>query len=565
MLSVGMTLYSSGALAQDVPQLNESSFEVEAYEQDFIIGNPLFTDSEIDGNVITSFDSDDAGRTVYANIKMRDTSGQNPEVTAVTAVYNLDGIMKSVCMANQPLSSKNLETLTYAVELPVDFDETFRIKTYVMDSVSGMWAYCKTFDFESDGGVGSAWSFGDAWKLQSEDSYDGLSSLKLTPKTGGSKAYQYFEVNPNSTYRMSFMGKGSAPFSVASLDIDGKFITNPKQINPESEWKEYSYLFSSSDDGRTAVSFEGIGNDGTSFIDYIKIMDDFMVNGGFEFGSDNWSFSDSAVSVSSAEKSEGNNSLAIKAVSYGVGAESEIDIMPNSVYILAFKAKCADKIKCYASNGEKNVAEITLSASSSWKDYYLAVDTAEIEKVKIGFESETASSKISYIDEVRLVNPASSNFIPNGNAEDGATGWNQSLSAGENSAAVKPTEDDAYLGRYSNHITRSELYTMLIWQLSDKIKETGDGLYYIGGWIKTTNGGTPVFQLRKFYTTLSNLNSDLKAYGIKGNNDWQYVCGVFDITNTDDLRTFNFNVYTGSGTPQVGDYYLDNLCVLKIK
>lgn len=554
----GMMLCSVAA-AQEVPQLSENSFETVVNQSGLEIANPIITDAEIEGNIVTSLDRSYAGRQLYMNINLKN-SAESTVVSAVTSIYDSDGNMKKVFMASKNVDAETV--LTYSIILPDNFDENFRIKTYVMDSLGGMWSYCKTFDFESDGGAGSAWTLDSDWKIQSEEKYDGMSSLKLNSVTNGAKAYQYFDANPNSTYRMSFYSKGASPFNVSALNSAGNITTEAKEIIPDNSWKEYSYLFSTSDDGRTGINFAGNGTGNTSFIDCIRITDDFMVNGGFESGDNGWMLSNAVVSAE--EKSEGENSLKINASS-GAFAQSSAETLSDSLYILNFKVKGTEKLKCAVKDNDKVLANLTTESTSSWKDYYLPVDTTGINNVSIEFEPTSTTGRSTYIDEVRLVNPEVQNLISNGGFEDGTTGWTFTPSSGESAAELIEEESDVYIGAKSCLVKRNQLYTAVTRSFADKIKESGDGLYYVGLWIKTTNGGTPVVLLSKQYTTNTSLNKDDRLYGIRGNDEWQFVGGTIEITNTDDLRQYRLMLYTGSGTPQVGDFYLDSICFAKIK
>lgn len=565
-LAAGVAAFSFPAFADGVPYLADSSFETVTSESGLSIANPVFTTAEDGGDVVTSL-SGKAGETLFANIKMS-ADGAECDVTAVTAVYDGEGIMQSICMANKHLSANDGQTLTYAVTLPSDFDDNCKVKTYVMDSLSGMWSYCKTFEFSSDGGRGTAWTLGDDWKIQSEDSYDGMSSLKLTPNTVGSKAVGYIDASADKSYRMSFMSKGTAPFYVSSADELGNTFTAAKEIYPDSDWSEQSYMFSTSEDGRTALCFEGGNGGDASFVDYIKILDNFMINGGFENGSNGWNLSGSDAYITSEDKSEGANSLAIKSSSVGVGAETEAEVVADKTFILSFKTKCADKVTCYVADGGTILAETTIDPTSTWKDCYLAVETKGRDKVTIGFKSPRALSRMSYVDDVRLVSPEYSGIMINGDFEDGTTrGWSQVAgSAAEAGLKLIAVTDEVYSGTYALHAERDEVYSFLYYEMTDKVKEAGSGLYYCGVWIKPTNGGIPVASFRAFYNN-SSLNTTPAWYGIKGLDEWQYVCGVLDVKEAGDLKQLRFVTYTGSGNADrpVGDYYVDDVSIVKIK
>ena len=563
-LAAGVASLSVTAFAGDVPQLSEGSFETVTTQSGLAVANPIFTDAENGGNVLTTLSGRGAD-TVYANLKV--STDTACDVTAVTAIYDGDGVMQDIFMTSRSLSDGETQTLTCAVTLPSDFGDDYKVKTYVMNSLSGMWSYCKTFEFSSDNGTGSDWTFDNDWKIQSEESFDGMSSLKYTAGTPGSKAYAYLDSAPNKSYRMSFMSKGTAPYCVYSADELGNTLGDAKEIIPDSDWKEQSYMFSTADDGRTALCFEGESGGDASFVDYIRILDNFVINGGFENGDNGWNLSGSDVYVTTEDKSEGASSLAIKSTAAGVGASAEVDVVPDKTFVLAFKAKCADKITYYIADGDNILAQATQDPSSAWSDCYLAVKTSGLSKVTVGFKSERSLSKMSYIDDVRLVSPEVSNMVTNCDFEDGTTNeWKQvAASSNETSLKLTAVDDEKHSGNYSIHAERNEVYSFLYYELTDKIKETGSGLYYYGVWIKPTNGGIPVASFRIFYN--KNPSATPVRYGIKGINEWQYVCGVHEVTNADDIKQFRFVAYTGSGVAEnpVGDYYVDDVCIAKIK
>lgn len=544
--------FSGGAVLADTDLISNGDFEVVTDGSGLELGVAVYTDG--DGEILTQMPS---GGVVNSSVSMKNVSDGEKTISVVCALYNSENTMMDVSATIiSPLKKNKKATAENTLNIPSNADDTWSIKTYVLENLGDMYSYCESFSYPAEPAIESKWNMEKGFSLSSEDVYDGYSSLKICGPS--SQMSQAAYINKNSMYKMSFMGKGDSDFNYGIYNTSDEQIADEKTFEPSDDWSINSLLFKSSDEN-AILKFKNNGN-GKAFIDNVVLSDDILINGDFEDSEFGWVLDDTCFEVDKTNPYEGKRSLKITSNSAGARAYQETEVIAHSKGMIYFKSKCSEEIYLKVFDAESNeiISKVgtTIPSSSSWKDNYVYVNTLGYDKLRICFETKTSNAKISYIDNVKFTNLVYSDELVNSDFESGLDGWVNERCTYDNSSA------EMFSGEMSGHLAdRTATYSALSQDITDILNKYGPGSYYVEGYVKpgvdlTNYGGWLVIRVR--YTPKGAANHTQKTITVASpKNEWTKISGVVDLTWDDAITTANIRFETSWKVENTMEYLCD--------
>jgi len=548
-----------GMTYADTALLQGGDFEVVTDGSGLETGVPVYTDS--DGTVLTKMP---AGDTVKSSVSMKNTSDKEKTISVVCAIYDSQNTMIDVSAEVISLGAGKDDTVENTITVPSDADNTWSIKTYVLETLGNMYSYCESFAFPAEPVVETKWNMGEGFALSSEDAYDGYSALKI----GGtySECSQSTELNKNSMYKMSFMGKGDADFNYGIYSDLGDPIAEEKTFEPSEDWGINSLLFKTSDNGNAVVKFKNNGF-GSAFVDNAVVSDDILLNGGFEEAEIGWVLDETCFSVEETGVYEGEKALKITSNSSGATAYQETDVLAHSKGMISFKSKCSEDIyfKILDADSNELISKVgtTITSSSSWKDNYVYINTLGYDKVKICFETKTSDAKVSYIDNIKFTNLMYSDELVNSDFENGLDGWNNNYSS------LGISNDEVFSGDASAHLQdRTGIYASLSQNVKDILNKYGPGSYYVEGFVKPqvdlAVGGYIV--IRVIYTPKGGAETRNTINVRMPKAEWNKISGIVNLNWDTEVSAARISFETsGNNDPSfLSDLFIDDVSFFKM-
>lgn len=551
--------FMCGMTYADTALIQGGGFEVVTDGSGLETGVPVYTDS--DGNVLTQMP---AGDTVKSSVSMKNTADGEKIISVVCAIYNSENTMTDVSAQIISLGADKEDTVETTVIVPADATDTWSIKTYILETLGNMYSYCESFSFPAEPVVETQWNMGEGFTLSSEDVYDGYSSLKV----GGasSECSQSTQLNKNSMYKMSFMGKGDADFSYGIYNDLGDPLAEEKTFEPSEDWAVNSLLFKTSDNENAVIKFKNNGA-GCAFVDGAVVSDDILINGGFEEAEIGWELDEICFSVEESEVYEGEKALEITSNSSGAIAYQETDVLAHSKGMISFKSRCSEDIcfKVLDADSNELISKVgtTITSSNSWKDNYVYINTLGYDKVKICFETKTSNAKVSYIDNIRFTNLMYSDELVNSDFENGTVGWNKNYSS------LGISNDEVFSGDASAHLSeRTATYASLSQNVKDILNKYGPGSYYVEGFVKPQVDicATGYMVIRVLYTPKGGAETK-KTLNVKGPKaEWNKISGIVDLDWDTEISAarITFETSAGNDSTVLTDLFVDDVSFFKM-
>ncbi|WPX08917.1 carbohydrate binding domain-containing protein [Anaerocellum danielii] len=362
----------------------------------------------------------------------------------------------------------------------------------------GNLVYNGSFDVDSPNVEGiEGVPYTDYWQFLHLDQFGGNgtveninNSIKITITQPGSQTYSVQLVQrpiclvKTKTYKLSFRAKSDGKrtievkFSSGGGDNGTTWIDYAvKTFNLDTEWKEYSYIFTMQSDTYARARLEF--NVGLStlpvYLDDVKLVEyniqdpnsikeplpngNLIYNGTFDQGDDRfvaWEFVKSTVANATYQIGTKPEDRYFKTAITNGGSsfsdirlvQSNIKVEPNSNYLLTFKAKAFEssrQIQVYISDQNYTpISEVkTVTLGTDWADYRLNIKTNETlpQDLRAKLVFELGSSNINVgIDNVSMKQILPSSFVTV-QAEDfgtiaGAQNLGQYISFGQGGSAV---------------------------------------------------------------------------------------------------------------------------------
>ena len=556
-------LLLTGLAALADAAIENGDFEVVTDGSGLEISTAVYTDG--DGAFLNALP---AGETVKAKVSIKNPTAEAKKISVVSAVYDSYNTTKSMTVKNISVSANRKTTVENSIALPAEANSGWSIKTYLFENLGNMYSYCESFSYPAKPPVETKWEMGKGFLVSSEEAYAGYSAMKVTGEA--SECIQPITLNPNSMYKMNFIGKGNAGLSYGVYDTSGAELSGTKQFTPSDSWNLNSVLFKTADEEEAVVKFVSDGT-GSAFIDNVSLSDDVIFNGGFEDDELGWTFEDSCFEVSTTNAYEGKKSLKITSDSSGQKAYQETDVIPHSKGMLTFKSKCSEDVQLKILDGDSNEliskAGLSVAVSSDWKDNSIFLNTLGYDKLKICFETKSSNSRISYIDDVKFIGLQYPDELINADFENGTEGWTSAY------ATLSTTEDteNVFSGTASAWLTgRTKTYSSITQKTNAILNKYGPGSYYFEAYVKPAadiTGGWIVVRVKHTpkggsETTKSLTLSNPQAV-------WTKISGVVDIEFDSEVSSgligFETSMRTGFDDEAVyGDLFIDDVSFFKM-
>ena len=548
-------------------------------------------------------------------LKAKDYEQASVPVKAMAVLYDEGKHLVDVSSSSttELSATKGEESdISIRIDMPDEDLTGYTLKTMVWsDMDSSLTPYVQSFDFPN-GTVESDWTL-DGWsvvrdsKVSDKMNTNEYCALKST--TSGAKASKTFKVEPGSTSMVTFLARyekeqSSASFTCNVYGKDGsmlgtyKFTDQDVSVNYFRDYYNYFNVpFNADTNDSVTVEFVNEDNYGV-YVDDVSVSDNLIMNGSFNgnnayfpaaYGnywknqkpSNNYTFSpDSDVKVEGKSSlkisfNESDNNTLYQTVKSHIIKTAGTGTYVFSGYIKRDvlnddtnkKGKIFPQLKQSGNflNNAKYVSDLLNiygkdEDSTGWHYFSVETEVSSIADIDVLLYINGGDSTI-HVDDLRLVKK--NNILTNADFEKGKTNWSMS----DGNATVSVETINVGFGLGSGKVSGR---TSAGHAIAQAIKPEA-GKYAISGWIKTTNGGTPVLHTRIAYwedsTKAATKMDDKYFYGVKGNNDWQYVSGVIDIPEAyvgENFKWARFEMYEGSNNNLAADFYVDNLRMFKI-
>ena len=293
--------------------------------------------------------------------------------------------------------------------------------------------------------------------------------------------------------------------------------------------------------------------DGSVFIDDLIVSESLENNGSFEDLSDGWSINDSLAQISEDNIYNGEKSLKITSYTVGEAASSEIDVLPQRLYVLSYMSLCSEKVNCRIADENGTIIGQDVkdfkSAQTDWTPNYIVFNSGDSNKINICYETSDSKSKVSYIDGLTLKEIEYGNLINGGDCEENSlSAWTKSFGGvsvdfeAETSVCHSGNSSILVFNRSVAHAPITQHY------LDTAIKQCGNGKYRICGWIQYPEGTTwAMIKLfskhggKSSFDTLISINQN--STSITYENGFRYFEGDFEIIDAETFGETYISIY----------------------
>ncbi len=540
-------------------------FEEVASEEGLYLGSPIYTNSS--GQVLTALSPGDE---VNVSITVRKNTSGSINLSAITGIYSSDDTMLGVTYGTGSVSEDAEQKIEYCFVLPANVTSGCYLKTFILNSVDGFYSYSRSFSCFKEGFEDVYdWKLGDGWQFSSQESRSGYSSLMNSGISDSGAAELELSLNGGSAYKISFYSKGDGAKCSVKNDFDAE---NAAYYTETSEnWRYNSFVFGAdeSDSGKLVFNAD---NGGKVFIDDLIVSTSLENNGSFEDMSDGWIVNDSLAQITDESTYNGEKSLKITSHEAGEAASSEVDVLPQRLYILSYMSLCREKVNCCIYDGSgavigQNVKAVK-TAQSEWTPNYIVFNSGDSSKINICYATSDSKSKVSYIDSVSLKEIEYGNLIIGGDCEENSlSAWTKSF-AGV-SVDFEADTSVCHSGNSSIRVFNRSVGHAPITQhsLAAAVKQCGNGKYRICGWIQypeeTTFAMIKVFSKhggKNSFDTLISINQN--SSNITDENGFRYLEGDFEITDAETFGETYVSVYA-SNTEKL-PFRIDDIALYKL-
>lgn len=257
----------------------------------------------------------------------------------------------------------------------------------------------------------------------SGNSADGMAALEMSAKTDG--IYTDFETLKYIDYTVSLKYKGDstdAGFGITRVNtpISEEWLLSQKVIMPSTdEWKTISLNFNSgARDKHRFVIWSDSGSD--IFIDSVsvKLNEDknLITNGGFENGTENWSYSTSPIISNFANS--GDKAIKQSTTIYSKFWQA-VDVEPNTDYIISFCYKGSSWLKWAVSdasgdssssyspetdgkNGYIIGQSVASDGANDWQNVTSQFNSGDYTRIAFAVQSSSSSADLIFDDIVLM-------------------------------------------------------------------------------------------------------------------------------------------------------------------
>jgi len=208
-------LFTGSIFASNV-NIRDPGFEGRTSDQELTVGNPIYTLAI--GMPLVKLDK---AANIKVDVNVIKTTVGTQDVMVATALFNSNNIISAVSSSRYSFNGAGSQNIIVNLILPnEDIPNNSYLKTYVWDCSNVAKTFNKCFRFPitsssinssniavnagfEDGANG--WVLNDScFKIVSEQTEEGLNSLKITSNASEQSAYQDITVTPNTDYVMSF-------------------------------------------------------------------------------------------------------------------------------------------------------------------------------------------------------------------------------------------------------------------------------------------------------------------------------------------------------------------------
>lgn len=385
----------------------------------------------------------------------------------------------------------------------------------------------------------------------------------------GKKISQIIDLEPNTTYDLTFEGKktdsGSGALSVYDKGgalIDAVTVTS-------QTWKDYSLKFVT---GNNAEDIEIRLHNSSSNAQFrnlvlkksdTQIEKKLLVNGDFAQGTP-FSVPGWSVSQSLSNGARMTNDGVYLDVWWGKNVTQTVDLEPNKNYLLTFGAKISTNYgKGFVGILDKTgneFAKIEIK-SNVWADYEFTFKTKEdAEDIVVKLYNQSCNLNIRNMELTEFTPYDDGKIIVNGNAEIGKNdGWTSAAgksglkviesSEDTDSITKKSSKDHAYMEECGNYYFLSQCYNTL----SQEIELEPNEEYILR---------------MKYFSSTENVTMKIAGQSVILDTvlkpTWDYWENyTFNFTTSTDTE-FTFSFYTGNYAAAGNYLAFDNLSIVKV-
>ena len=275
------------------------------------------------------------------------------------------------------------------------------------------------------------------------EGYNSTYGLQVTTPNAWDMVRQKVNVDTNTDYELSIWAKAGS--SMTLLVKDGGDTTNVAQAALNStDWTKYTIKFNSGDYTSIYVSIMGGKAGASAIVDsavLVKGSNNLLQNGDFETGNTTgWTNLYNLCTLSMTGGHTGSYGLSFAGGQWNQ-TRQKVSVQANTNYVLTGWAKDASKVSFLVKDGgdTTNIAQISLSAGSEWKQYSATFNTGDNTSIYVGMMvGGTSGSAI--VDDISLEKEqvVVENLSTNGDFETGnLNGWTKYQSTAISAAAAR--------------------------------------------------------------------------------------------------------------------------------
>lgn len=423
--------WMSGAAA---PEVQDPGFEVRMSEADFYVSAPRYTNAS---GEITGLTAND---TVTVTVDVQQEAAVLPQICVAVGVYNAADTLEGIAAVTDTQNSVGTRPVAVTMQLPAAVDDGYYLKTFVMDSLTGLYTFNETFRFPEARIVESAWHIAGNWSMSSGDKQSGLSALRVDGTGAGSSVWQEIGVQSNYQYKLTYSYTGAAACQPVIQSPDGMVVAQGTAAAADG-WTDGELVFDAGANSILHVAFQDTAA-GVAYVDDVAIEVVKTNNllegiGGFENGIDNWSYYTTGTTVEpSSDAYTGSSALATAGITSGsqgmqfTGIKGLLDSMGDvsgSVYQVDLwaKAKNSGEVTDVSCKYKHNPSSATQSSATfrlgdEWRRISFFFDPTGYSDPVFYLETGTQNAKDFIIDDVRILR--TKGFVNSG-FEDGLDYW----------------------------------------------------------------------------------------------------------------------------------------------
>lgn len=501
----------------------DGGFETSTTDISVKVGNPIYTTSSapLRGDI-------SAGQVIDMMLPVTVSPDTSEVFTAITILCDENNTLCDITYTTEVLDDSDSEIKTELTSSAVHESGKYVLKTYLWDGIDLKYIYSGGFvyaDKASPKNLNTAWNVENAASLTSEQALDGLSSLKIksADKVSDTKVTRNASVKAKKVYKLDFAAMGDANFTYDVTDAEsGKsLIGSPMYFDGSDDWSFPSKaVFTTASDTDVTVVFADCGSNSVSYIDNVKITEELISNGGFEYRTagyvldGTWELTEDSYSGEAALKTD------------DASVKQEISLVGGRVYTLSVRAS-GDEYYLKVLNAAGDVIAFKkVSSSGSYTDASMDFKT----EAGGDYTVEIRGKGVNCIDDISLVS-ASNDLVTNGSFENGTNLWR--VRGGSGDLRITEGIDGGKALMLSD---RSRYYIGAAHNVAEKINNYGLGKYKVSGYAKYAdsdlkNGSLTVGFIGQYADNDKGASTKSYTQKVSGlSSEWTYFEVIFDIT-----------------------------------